>query len=225
MTEQFTDFFKNFQPAVGQFETFKKMFPVNEQYLGVAKNLFPGNENFINAVRSSVEWQASYLTAIATTAIESAEKVADLNMNAAKASVEESTVIAQQLLASKDPQEFISLVTALPQPTLAKVAAYIRHLAEITSAAQAEITRTTEASIEETGRKFLSFFDQAAKHAPAGSESAIAVMKTAITNANAGYEQLAKAGKQAAEVIEANVNTAVDQVAQAAGTAAGRKGK
>jgi len=224
MNEQFAGFFNSFPQASEQFAAFKKMFPVNEQYLAATANIFPGNEGLINALRTSLEAQVSYLTALTTTAVESAGKVADLNMNAAKTSVEESTVIAKQLLASKDPQEFLSLVTALPQPTAAKVAAYGRHLADIASAAQAEITRATEERVAESGRKFLALFDQASKNAPAGSESTLAIMKSAITNANAGYEQFAKAGKQAAEVIEANVNTAVEQVSQAAG-AAGRTRK
>ena len=45
-------------------------------------------------------------------------------------------------------------------------------------------------------------------------------MKSAIGNASAGYEQFTKTTKQAAEAMEANLNTAVSQFSQAAEQAA-----
>jgi len=215
MNDQFASLFKNFQPANEQFAfALKAVFPGNTQFSDVAKNMFPANEQFINAVKTSLEAQVSYLATLTAKAFESTEKVVDLNLNAAKASMEESTVIARQLLASKDLQEFLSLAAALPQPTAAKAMAYSRHLANIASDTQAEFTRVTEERLAETGRKFSALFDAAANNAPAGSETAIAMMKSALANASAGYEQFTKTTKQAGEVIEANVSNVVNQASQ-----------
>jgi hypothetical protein len=41
------------------------------------------------------------------------------------------------------------------------------------------------------------------------------MFKSAIGNMSAGYEQFTKNAKQAAEVLEANVTNAVDQMSQA----------
>jgi hypothetical protein len=41
-------------------------------------------------------------------------------------------------------------------------------------------------------------------------------VKNAIGNANAGYNHLTKSTKQAVETIETNMNTAVNQMTQAA---------
>jgi len=194
----------------------------------MGKNILPGNEQFLNAVRSGIEAQVAFLTTLSTTAFDSTSKVVDLNMSAAKASVEESTVIAKQLFASKDLQEAMQLVAALPQPSATKAVAYGRHLADIASVAQAEFTRATQEQFAESVRKFTALVDEATKNAPAGSENAIAMVKSAITNASAGYEQLTKVTKQAAEVVQANVATAVDQATQAAeqvATATGRTRK
>ena len=46
------------------------------------------------------------------------------------------------------------------------------------------------------------------KNAPAGSENAVAILKSAIGNASAGYEQFSKTSKQAVEAIEANLSSA-----------------
>jgi len=229
MNDQFAGFFKSFQPANDQFtNAFKNLFPVDGQFQGMGKNILPGNEQFLNAVRSGIEAQVAFLTTLSTTAFDSTSKVVDLNMSAAKASVEESTVIAKQLFASKDLQEAMQLVAALPQPSATKAVAYGRHLADIASVAQAEFTRATQEQFAESVRKFTALVDEATKNAPAGSENAIAMVKSAITNASAGYEQLTKVTKQAAEVVQANVATAVDQATQAAeqvATATGRTRK
>jgi phasin family protein len=184
--------------------------------------MFPMNEQFASAAKTNIEAQLSIITALTTKAFESMEKVVDLNLNAAKASLEDSAVTARQLLAAKDPQEFLSLTAAQAQPTAAKAIAYSRHLAGIAAAAQAELTRATEEQIAETGRKVSALVDDVSKNAPAGSENVIAIMRSAIGNANAGYEQFTKTTKQAVEVMEANLNSAVSQFSDAAErTAAG----
>jgi phasin family protein len=182
------------------------MFPMN----------VPMNEQFASAAKTNIEAQLSIITALTTKAFESMEKVVDLNLNAAKASLEDSAVTVRQLLAAKDAQEFLSLTAAQAQPTAAKAIAYSRHLAGIAAAAQAEFTRATEEQIAETGRKVSALVDDVSKNAPAGSENVIAIMKSAIGNANAGYEQFSKTTKQAVEVMEANLNNAVSQFSDAA---------
>ena len=63
------------------------------------------------------------------------------------------------------------------------------------------------------------------KNAPAGSEKAVAFIKTAVDNANAGYEQFSKSAKKAGEVLQANVDTAVTQLAQTTTKATSRAKK
>ena len=53
------------------------------------------------------------------------------------------------------------------------------------------------------------------KNAPAGTENAVALFKSALGSANAGYEQFTRTAKQATDAIEANVNAAVSQFSSA----------
>jgi phasin family protein len=195
---------------------FKNVLPVNEQFFATVQKMFPNNDVLINTVRVGLEMQAALLSNFAQKTIESAEKLVDLNMTAAKASLNESSVLARQLLATSDPQEGLSLVAALPQPTATKAVAYGRHLANIACTAQTEMARATEEQITETGRRLSAVLDEASKNVPAGSENAMGMMKSTITNTVAVYEQLAKTTKQAAEAIETNMHAAVDRVAQTA---------
>lgn len=206
MNDQFATFFKTLQPASTQFantfQTFQNMGPANEQFLGTFK--------------ASAEKQLAFFNTLAETAIDSVSKLAELNLTACKASLEESKTVTTQFLTVKEPQEALQLLTALQQPTLTKVTAYNRHLADIASGAQTALSAAIQEQVKETSRHFTEAVDGAAKNAPAGSENVVAVMKAAIANANAGYDQFNRATRQAAEVVQANVAASADQVTKAA---------
>lgn len=183
--------------------------------------MFAFSEQLSNATKTTFENQLAAFTALTGKAFESVEKVVELNITAAKASLEDSAATAKQLLAAKDPQEFFTLAAAQAQPNVAKAIAYGRHLATIASTAQAEFARTAEEQVAEASRQVNTFVDDVSKNAPAGSENVVAIVKSALGNANAGYEQISKTTKQAVEVMEANLNSAVSQFTQAAEKTAG----
>jgi len=185
--------------------------------------MFSIPEQFSNATKANFEAQFAILSTLTNKAFEGVEKFVDLNLTAAKASLEETSVATKQLLAAKDPQEFFSLSAAQVQPTTEKTLAYGRHLASIATGTQAEFSKAAETQIAETNRKVISLVDEVSKNAPPGTENAVAILKTAIGNANAGYEQFAKTAKQAVETLETNFNAAVSQFSQAASKAAPAK--
>ncbi len=187
--------------------------------------MFTLPEEFSAATKNHFEAQLAMITTLTNKAFESVEKIVDLNMNVVKASLEESTLAAQQLMAIKDPQELMALASSQKQPGTEKALAYGRHLASIASSTQAEFTKAAEAQIAETNRKVLALVDEVSKNAPAGSEQMVAMMKSALGNANAGYEQLTKSTKQAVEALEGNLNNAVAQMSQAAEKTTGRNKK
>ena len=57
--------------------------------------------------------------------------------------------------------------------------------------------------------------DNAAKNAPAGTETAVAVFKSAVSASNNALESVQKAVKQATEMAEANFNTVTAQAVSA----------
>ncbi len=109
----------------------------------------------------------------------------------------------------------MSLVSAQTKPNFEKALAYGTHLAGIASSTQAEFTKAAEAQIAQASRKVSELVDEAARKAPAGTESMVAIVKTAIGNASNGYEQMSRTSKQAVEALEANLNTAVSALSQA----------
>lgn len=187
--------------------------------------MFTIPEQISAASKANIEAQVALLSNLTNKYFASVEQVVGLNIATAKQSLEESGTTAKQLFAAKDPQEFLSLIAAQTQPTAEKTLAYGRSLASITSAVQAEFTKAAETQVAEVSRKTLELVEELTKNAPAGSENAVALLKSAIGSANAGYEQLAKTTKQAVEALETNLNNAVDQFAQPAAKAAANRAK
>jgi phasin family protein len=173
--------------------------------------MFAIPEQFSAASKTNFDAQLAMITALTNKAFEGVERIVDLNMNVVKSTLEESTAAAQELMAAKDPQEFFSLSAAKAQPNAEKAIAYGRHLASIATNAQAEFTKAAETQMAEASRKIVALVDDVSKNAPAGSEHAIALLKSTIGNASAGYEQFTKSTKQAVSTIEENLNTTVSQ--------------
>ncbi len=184
--------------------------------------MFTAPEQYSAATKANFDTHLAMMTALTGKVFEGIEKFVELNMTVVKTSIEESTATAKQLLSAKDPQEFFSLSTSQVQPSAEKALAYGRHLATIASSTQAEFSLAAETQITETNRKVLALFEEVSKNAPSGSEGVVEFVKNAIGNANAGYDHLTKTSKQAVETIEANMNTAVKQITQAAAKATPR---
>ena len=173
--------------------------------------MFAIPEQFSNATKANLESQFALLSSLTTKTFESVEKLVDLNISTARNTLETSSTVARQLLSAKDPQEFFSVTASQAQPTAESALAYSRQLASIATSTGAEFSKAAEGQIVEANRKVISLVDEVSKNAPAGSETYVAAFKTAISNANAGYEQFSKTTKQAVEAIESNLNAAVNQ--------------
>ena len=179
-------------------------------------------EQFSAAARNQLEAQLNLTTTLTDKMIDSMEKMMGLNLQAAKAAMEASVSSAHKLLSAKDPQEFFSLSAAQTQPQAEVAMTYGRHLASIASSTQIELNKAAETQLSENSRKLASMFDEVTKLAPAGSENAVAMIKSAIDNASASYEQLTKSTKMAVEAMETNMNAAASHMTEAASKSSGR---
>ncbi len=148
-------------------------------------------------------------------AFEGVEKLVELNLQVAKATLDEAQENTRAALAVKDAQELLALQASLLQPTAEKAAAYSRHLYDIAAATNAEVAKTAETQFGELQSKFMAAVDNAVKNAPAGTENAVTLVKSAITAANNAYESVHKAAKQAADMAEANFNAVTSTAVKA----------
>jgi phasin family protein len=137
-------------------------------------------------------------------AFEGVEKLVELNLQVARAALGEAGEAATAAMSVKDAQELLSLQASYLQPAAEKVAAYNRHVYDIAAATNAEVVKVAEAQAAEAQKKFMNLVDSASKNAPAGTENAVALVRSAVAAANNAFESVQKAAKQAADITEAN---------------------
>lgn len=176
----------------------------------------------VEQVMASHKANVETLFGLTGKAFEGVEKLVELNMTASRAALADAASQAQSVLSVKDAQELLALQSALFQPLAEKTVAYSRHLYDIASGTGAEFGKAFESQAAEAQKKFVGLVDNAAKNAPAGSETAVAVMKSAVAAANNALESIQKSVKQATELAESNFN-AVAANAVSAGKPAARK--
>ncbi|HOZ64074.1 MAG TPA: phasin family protein [Burkholderiaceae bacterium] len=161
----------------------------------------------VEQVMSSHKANIETLMGLTSKAFEGVEKIVELNLTASKAALAETGEHAKAVLSVKDAQELLALQSGLFQPLAEKTAAYSRHLYDIASGSTAEFGKAFEGQAADAQKKFMGLVDSAAKNAPAGSETAVAVMKSAVAAANNALESVQKAVKQATDMAESNFNT------------------
>lgn len=178
-------------------------------------------EQFLDVQKSNLE----KILGLSQKSFSNVEKVVELNLNAVKSYMEDSVEAAKALSSAKDIQDFVAVSSSVAQPLSEKAAAYGKDLYALSSGIASEAAKLVEEQVAESNKKFVELFESASKNAPAGSESAVALMKSALTAANTAYEGVSKATKQAVEMAEANVEAATKATIKAANTASSKARK
>ena len=177
----------------------------------------------VDQVMASHKANIETLFGLTNKAFEGVEKIVELNLTASRAALSEVSGHTQSLLSVKDAQELLTLQSGLFQPLAEKTAAYSRHLYDIATGSAAEFSKNFEGQAADAQKKFMGLVDNAAKNAPAGSESAVAIMKSTVAAANNALESVQKAVKQATEAAEANFNAVAATATNATKTAAKKR--
>ena len=166
--------------------------------------MFPSIEDLMKAQSEAFKTSNT----VATTAFEGAKKLLELNVQAAKAGMEESNAQLKALVAAKDVKALNDMLTDLftqySKPDGAKAAAYVKQVYDITAATSGEVTALIDKQVSASQKQLLESVDALAKNAPAGSEGAVNALRQSVVTANAAYEQVNVATRQVLDMIEAN---------------------
>jgi phasin family protein len=165
------------------------------------------NEQFLTTQKNSVQALAS----LSEKTFKSFEKLVDLNMAASKAILGESFSGLHALASAKDAQAVLSVQSSLLQPMAEKAASYSRHLYDIASGATADLSKTFESTSAQSQKSVTAFLENSLKNAPAGSEAAVAVIKSAMSASSNAVESAQKAAQQAAKLVESNMSAVTGQ--------------
>lgn len=145
---------------------------------------------------------------LANTVFASAERLAALNLNLGRGLVEQATANLNALLSVKDVQSLVSLQSALAQPAIEQAIAYSRSVYEIATDTKDEIAKIVEVQMTEAKAQVSGIVDKALDRAPAGSEVAVATIRTAMNAASSAYDSMNQVARKVSEIAEANVSAA-----------------
>lgn len=163
--------------------------------------------------------------------LKSIEQLSHLQIAAIRTASEESFQNASKLLAARDPQTFASIIGSFAHPAhqAERLMEFNRQVYDLVSSTQADIAKLGERQAARNTQQVQELVEEIAKNAPAGSESAVAVLKSAVETAGNVIESAQKTAKQAAEIAENGIAAAASAAGQAtreatkAAASAGRK--
>ena len=161
-------------------------------------------EQIVAAQKFSIEAIYGFLN----TAFEGYEKLAALNLQAAKASILENEAVTSEALlrSAKNPQSFFELQSQQSQAATTKAQAYWHHVSEIATETRSQLVASNEKLVNEYVRESEMVIDNLAKQSPVGSDVMTAFWSKgfgAVWDAgNAWHEQTKAVAKEAVEVID-----------------------
>jgi len=159
-------------------------------------------------ISASNQAAAETLLGLTNKAFAGVEKLIELNLQVARATLGEVADTTRAVLSAKDAQEVLSLQAGVLQPAAEKAAAYSRQLYDIAAATGAEVRSVAEATTIDVQSKFNALVESSVKNAPAGTENVVALVKSTVAAANNAFESAQKAAKQATDAAEANFQAA-----------------
>jgi phasin family protein len=195
---------------------------IHPQEINMALSLPSSPEQVVAAQKASFDTAFS----VFNNALDSAEKLASLNISSARTALEDQISGAKSLLGAKDLHEVLSVQSSLLQPQIEKSIAYARRVYEISSEVQEQLVKRLELHQSEVNKSVSSLLESYSKNAPSGSSQvAVAAVKSAFSAANTAFENVNKAARQVANITEASVDAATSATVRAVGAASPAKKK
>jgi phasin family protein len=177
--------------------------------------MFTNPEQFANATKALFEFQLETFNTLTSKTVQGVEQVIALNLSTAKSHLEGGLATGKEISQANDAKAAIQAAAEKIQPGVASAAAYNQQLGDIIAEIREEFTRAADAHVVEAKNNLSALIHDVTKNVRPGSENAVNIVKTAIDNAFAGYEQVTKATKQAVQAVETEIAKANALVAQA----------
>jgi phasin family protein len=181
--------------------------------------MYNATEQFAEINKANVA-QATKLAALA---LANAEKLAKVNLLAAKSALAQGAEGAQAIAAIKDVQQLITLNATLAEASVQAAMGYSKSLYDLATEVQAQYTALVEESRATYTKGAAAWVDRASKSAPAGSEAMVNAFRQSLAASTAAFDQFDKASKQVVSLAESSVRAAAANASKVVATAKGRK--
>jgi phasin family protein len=163
---------------------------------------------------------------LANEAFEGAQKLADLNLQARRSVLAESIARLREMKPDTASADWLASPLRLVQSAADETLSYQQHVHDIAVATQSASAKIIDAHYDQFSRDILARIDNWAKHALAGSETAVVAVKSAFSTASDAAETVRKPVRSVVDVAQANVSAmAAGASRNAASQSGARAGK
>jgi phasin family protein len=177
------------------------------------------NPNF-EQIAAAQQANAEVAMALVRTALTGVEKLAALNLNAARDFLDTTVSNTQALMGAKDVQDLTKINTTLTQPNVNKMMDYSRNVYDLITQMQKEITEVVEGQYSSFNKTAASAIEKTTASTPVGGDVVAAAMKTMLSASTQAFDNMTRIAKQMADIADANVAAATTATTKAAGSAA-----
>ena len=165
---------------------------------------------------------AAEAQAMAATAFAGFEKLVALNVAATKSALFDTADLSA-VFSAKNPTDALAAQASLVKPLAEKTLAYGRSVYAIASETSAELSAAAEGKLAEAQKTLTGALDNMAKNAPAGTESLVAVVKSAVTASQNAMDSAKASAKQAVATAEKQAAALADNALNAVKTTSRKK--
>ena len=144
---------------------------------------------------------------VSAASLKGLEKMAHLQMKIARNTVQHGADCAKALSTAKGPQDLAKLQASWINFSMESLTSLSSAACGIGIETAKAWSKVSESQMSELGHRVHNAIEQFAKYAPAGSESGVALARSAWTVAGQAYETASKATRQAIAAAERNVES------------------
>ena len=170
----------------------------------------------LDQVVSSTKANAAEFFSLSSLAIESLDKYVQLNVAATRSSMRNAAKYFDETFGIKDLKKFSESQVSQLQPSMEKSAAYARLIYEINSDLNKAIKDFAEKKRVELQKSASETLDAAFSQTPQGSESLMAIVKSAFNFSSSSIESIHKAMDHLMGTFDASISKATNAALDAA---------
>jgi phasin family protein len=172
-----------------------------------------------NPTQQFAAWnQAAYDATMtyARASLASAEQLLRLNLETARATLDQASKATRELMSVTDPQQFMSARAKLAQDNMQQAATYAQSVYAIVSQTQRDLSRLFEEQLARVSKDMAAGAESLGKSVP-GGEIQSAALKSTVAATAAMMESLNQATRQFAELSETTMKAAAAQMVKGVG--------
>ena len=177
----------------------------------------------LEAVTAAQTASADTAVALMQGTLDAIERLAALNLNTMRDTLESATEQGGKLIKAKDLAEAGALQKAAAQPSMERTRAYYHQVHDLMSEIQEHLTKVMQAHYNMLSESATAATKTLAASAPVGGEAFAAAMKTMLDSSAQAFErinhtahQLQASARQASEVITKKTPPAASKATSAA---------